>query len=196
MDHVSVTTTMGYYQVSLKRKQQAIRSVGPLATDAAGNPAPFASPTAYQRASVAVPFGNCTEPSNVKAGGGAWPIRFQCAGCGFYRPDPSYLPALELHVAGLRTGPVAGSGNAWARPRSSLTHLTGRQYPGATPMCGGSCPSTIPQCNSESTQTSAHLGRSAASGCGFESGGGWDAVARSAASCSASSTDAARTTSV
>jgi integrase len=102
MDHVSVTTTMGYYRVGLKRKQQAIRSVGPLATDAAGNPAPFTSPAAYQRASVAVPFGNCTEPSNVKAGGGACPIRFQCAGCGFYRPGPSYLPALEQHIAGLR----------------------------------------------------------------------------------------------
>jgi len=102
MDHVSVTTTMGYYRVSLKRKQRAIRSVSPLAADAAGNPAPFTSPAAYQRASVAVPFGNCTEPSNVKAGGGACPIRFQCAGCGFYRPDPSYLPALEQHIASLR----------------------------------------------------------------------------------------------
>jgi len=102
MDHVSVTTTMGYYRVGLKRKQQAIRAVGPLATDAAGNPAPFTSPAAYERASVAVPFGNCTEPSNVKAGGGACPIRFQCAGCGFYRPDPSYLPALEQHIASLR----------------------------------------------------------------------------------------------
>ncbi len=102
MDHAAVATTMGYYRVSLKRKQQAIRSVGPLATDAAGNPAPFTSATAYQRASVAVPFGNCTEPSNVKAGGGACPIRFQCAGCGFYRPDPSYLPALEQHIASLR----------------------------------------------------------------------------------------------
>jgi integrase len=102
MDHVSVATTMGYYRVGLKRKQQAIRAVGPLATDAAGNPAPFTSPAAYERASVAVPFGNCTEPSNVKAGGGACPIRFQCAGCGFYRPDPSYLPALEEHIASLR----------------------------------------------------------------------------------------------
>jgi hypothetical protein len=46
-----------------------------LAVDAAGNPAPFTGPTAYQRASLAVPFGNCTEPSNVKAGGGACPIR-------------------------------------------------------------------------------------------------------------------------
>jgi integrase len=102
MDHVAVATTMGYYRVGLKRKQQAIRSVGALALNAAGNPAPFTSPTAYQRASVAVPFGNCTEPSNVKAGGGACPIRFQCAGCGFYRPDPSYLPALEQHIAALR----------------------------------------------------------------------------------------------
>ncbi len=102
MDHVAVATTMGYYRVGLKRKQQAIRSVGSLAVDAAGNPAPFTSPTAYQRASVSVPFGNCTEPSNVKAGGGACPIRFQCAGCGFYRPDPSYLPALEQHIASLR----------------------------------------------------------------------------------------------
>ena len=102
MDHASVTTTMGYYQIGLKRKQQAIRAVGALATDAAGNPAPFTSPAAYEKASVSVPFGNCTEPSNVKAGGGSCPIRFQCAGCGFYRPGPSYLPALEQHIAGLR----------------------------------------------------------------------------------------------
>lgn len=102
MDHRAVATTMGYYRIGLKRKQQAIRSVGSLATDARGNPAPCTSPVAYQRASVSVPFGNCTEPSNVKAGGGACPIRFQCAGCGFYRPDPSYLPALEQHVASLR----------------------------------------------------------------------------------------------
>lgn len=102
MDHVSVTTTMGYYSIGLKRKRQAITAVGALATDAAGDPAPFTSPTAYQRASVSVPYGNCTEPSNVTAGGGACPIRFQCAGCGFYRPDPSYLPALEEHLADLR----------------------------------------------------------------------------------------------
>jgi hypothetical protein len=56
---------------------------------------------AITRAS-ADPFSNCTEPSNVKAGGGACPIRFQCAGCGFCRPDPSYLPALEQHIASLR----------------------------------------------------------------------------------------------
>ncbi len=102
LDHVAIQTTLGYYSVSLKRKAHAIRTVGSLAVDADGNPAPFPDAVAYQRASVSVPFGNCTEPSNVKAGGGHCPIRFQCAGCGFYRPDPSFLPALEEHIASLR----------------------------------------------------------------------------------------------
>lgn len=102
LDHVSVQTTMGYYSVSLKRKRQAIAMVGSLAFDAGANAAPFTDSLAYQRASVSVPFGNCTEPANVKAGGGHCPIRFQCAGCSFYRPDPSYLPALEEHLASLR----------------------------------------------------------------------------------------------
>jgi hypothetical protein len=57
---------------------------------------------AYELRSVSVPFGNCREPSNVKAGGKACPIRFQCAGCGFYRPDPSYLPAIEEHLTALK----------------------------------------------------------------------------------------------
>ena len=102
MDHTSIQTTMGYYSVSLKRKVSAIAKVSSLAVDSTGRPAPFADTTAYERASVSVPFGNCTEPSNVRAGGGHCPIRFQCAGCGFYRPDPSYLPALEEHIASLR----------------------------------------------------------------------------------------------
>lgn len=102
LDHVSVQTTMGYYSVSLKRKRLAISTVGSLAFDANANAAPFTDPLAYERASVSVPFGNCTEPANVRAGGGHCPIRFQCAGCSFYRPDPSYLPALESHLASLR----------------------------------------------------------------------------------------------
>ncbi|EFG79831.1 site-specific recombinase, phage integrase family [Mycobacterium parascrofulaceum ATCC BAA-614] len=102
LDHRSITATMGYYKITYKRKQQAIRTVGSLAVDASGNPSSFADPLAYERASVSVPFGNCTEPSNVKAGGGACPIRFQCAGCGFYRPDPSYLPVIEEHIHSLK----------------------------------------------------------------------------------------------
>jgi hypothetical protein len=39
---------------------------------------------------VAVPFGGCAEPSNVKAGGHACPYRFRCAGCDHFRTDASY----------------------------------------------------------------------------------------------------------
>ncbi|MFF0062705.1 tyrosine-type recombinase/integrase [Streptomyces sp. NPDC005279] len=102
MDHRMISTTMSYYQVSLKRKREAITAMRRHAVDRSGRPAPFTSTADYEAQSVAVPFGNCREPSNVKAGGKACPIRFQCAGCGFYRPDPSYLPAIEEHVNSLR----------------------------------------------------------------------------------------------
>ncbi|MFF2128459.1 tyrosine-type recombinase/integrase [Streptomyces olivochromogenes] len=102
MDHRSLDVTMGYYKVSLARKQEAVRTVAQLAVDRHGAPQGFGDPVAYEVESVAVPYGGCTEPSNVKAGGGHCRIRFQCAGCDFYRPDPSYLPALEQQVADLR----------------------------------------------------------------------------------------------
>jgi hypothetical protein len=35
--------------------------------------------------SVAVPYGTCTEPSNVAAGGDDCPLRFRCAGCDHFR---------------------------------------------------------------------------------------------------------------
>jgi hypothetical protein len=47
---------------------------------------------------VAVPFGMCTEPSNVKAGGHACPYRYVCTGCGHFRSDPSYLPELKSYL--------------------------------------------------------------------------------------------------
>lgn len=93
---------MGYYKVTLRRKQQAVKTLSARVVDRDGNPAPFRSGLAYERSAVAVPFGGCTEPSNVKAGGHACRIRFQCAGCGFYRPDPSYLPAIEQQINDLR----------------------------------------------------------------------------------------------
>lgn len=102
MDHRAASTTMGYYTVPLKRKQQAVKTLSAHTLDRAGRPKPFSSGLAYQRGSVAVPFGGCAEPSNIKAGGHACPIRFQCSGCGFYRPDPSYLPAIEQQVNDLR----------------------------------------------------------------------------------------------
>lgn len=88
-------------QVSLKRKSAAVAALSAHVVDRLGHPAP-SSPGTYELRSVAVPYGGCTEPSNVKAGGEACPIRFQCAGCGYYRPDPSYLPAIEQHINELR----------------------------------------------------------------------------------------------
>ncbi|MFF1422049.1 hypothetical protein [Streptomyces sp. NPDC058280] len=102
MDHRNASTTMGYYRVTIKRKRQAVDTLRLHAVERHGNTAQFPSGVSYEQKSVAVPFGGCTEPSNVKAGGQKCPIRFQCAGCGFYRPDTSYLPAIEDHVRELK----------------------------------------------------------------------------------------------
>lgn len=105
MDHKDMGVTQGYYTVSLKRKRQAISIMSRYVHDRTGAPRPAPgseSAGRYELTSVAVPFGNCIEPSNVKAGGKQCPIRFQCAGCGFYRPDPSYLPAIEDHINALK----------------------------------------------------------------------------------------------
>jgi hypothetical protein len=50
---------------------------------------------------VAVPYGRCTEPSNVAAGGEDCPLRFRCAGCAHFDTDVSYLPDLETYLADL-----------------------------------------------------------------------------------------------
>ncbi|MFE2117254.1 tyrosine-type recombinase/integrase [Streptomyces microflavus] len=102
MDHRSIDTTMGYYKISLERKRSAVNTLRLQVVDREGRPAPMSSATAYEARSVAVPYGNCTEPTNVKAGGKSCALRFQCAGCGFYRPDSSYLPAIEEHLHTLR----------------------------------------------------------------------------------------------
>ncbi|MFD3480593.1 hypothetical protein [Streptomyces sp. NPDC058695] len=85
MDHEDISTTMGYYRVTLERKRAAVKLLSQQFIDRNGTERPCSAQT-YEYRSIAVPFGGCTEPSNVKAGGHACPIRFQCAGCGFYRP--------------------------------------------------------------------------------------------------------------
>jgi integrase len=102
MDHRSANTTSAYYQVSKKMKREAVDTLRVHAMDRHGGSAPMASAVAYEVRSVAVPWGNCVEPSNVKAGGQACPIRFQCSGCSSYRPDPSHLPAIEDQVRSLK----------------------------------------------------------------------------------------------
>ena len=62
-----------------------------------------ASPQLREQLSwVAVPMGKCSEPTNVRAGGQACPIRYQCAGCPHFESDPSYLPELRAYADELR----------------------------------------------------------------------------------------------
>jgi hypothetical protein len=45
-----------------------------------------------------VPYGTCSEPSNVQAGGGACPVRFRCAGCDHFRTTVAHLPDLQAYL--------------------------------------------------------------------------------------------------
>ena len=73
----------------------------------------------YAVGSVAVPYGTCTEPSNVAAGGTDCPLRFRCAGCDHFRTDVSHLPDLTAYLDDLlrtreRLAAVT-SADDWAR---------------------------------------------------------------------------------
>ena len=73
----------------------------------------------YAVGEVAVPYGVCTEPSNVQAGGSACPFRFRCVGCDHFRTDISYLPDLQAYLDDLlrnRERLLAATDiEAWAR---------------------------------------------------------------------------------
>ena len=74
----------------------------------------------YAVGSVAVPYGTCTEPSNVAAGGNDCPVRFRCAGCDHFRTDVSYLPDLTAYLDDLlrtreRLAAVINGVDEWAR---------------------------------------------------------------------------------
>jgi integrase len=105
MGHVSMETTMGYYRVTEKRVRQAVNQVAQHQFDSQGRRvfAGIAGLVAEEHArlrvgQIAVPFGVCTEPSNVKAGGHACPYKYSCIGCGHFRSDASYLPELKSYL--------------------------------------------------------------------------------------------------
>jgi integrase len=102
MSHRSMRTTTGYYRITETRIRAAIDRVARHQFDASGQrvfhdiTGLLADEQARIRVGqVAVPFGMCTEPSNVKAGGNACPYKYVCTGCGHFRSDPSYLPELK-----------------------------------------------------------------------------------------------------
>ena len=75
---------------------------------------------------VAVPYGTCTEPTNVTAGGGACPVRFRCAGCDHFRTNIAYLPDLQAHLDDLlrtreRLSAAIDGVDDWARVDATPT---------------------------------------------------------------------------
>ncbi len=141
LGHDSVRTTLGYYRVTEKRTRAAIDRVSAHQFDGQGRRVfhGIHGLLAHEHArmrigQVAVPFGTCTEPSNVKAGGQACPYKFTCLGCGHFRSDPSYLPELKSYLQQLladRERIRAATGlQEWARaqltPRDEeITQLRG-----------------------------------------------------------------------
>jgi site-specific recombinase XerD len=105
MGHRSVHSTEAYYRITEVRTRAAVTRVADHQFDGSGNrvwrqvTALLDSERARMRVGqVAVPYGTCTEPSNVQAGGCACPFRFRCLGCGHFRTDVSYLPELRSHL--------------------------------------------------------------------------------------------------
>ena len=105
MGHTDLNSTQAYYRVTEKRVRSAIDKLVTLQFDRHGNrvwpqaKALLDHEHARMRVgTVSVPFGTCSEPSNVKANGHACPFRFRCLGCGHFRTDPSYLPELREYL--------------------------------------------------------------------------------------------------
>jgi hypothetical protein len=57
---------------------------------------------AEQRATIAVPFGKCSNPQNVAAEGYGCPIRHRCFGCASFSSDLSYLPEMRRRLLDLK----------------------------------------------------------------------------------------------
>jgi integrase len=108
MDHRQLSTTQGYYNVGQNRRRDAVERVTTMQFDRHGNRvwrnAKALLDSEHARRAVgevAVPYGGCSEPSNVAASGQDCPVRFRCIGCGHFSTDISYLPDLERHLADL-----------------------------------------------------------------------------------------------
>jgi integrase len=139
MDHKHLDQTRGYYRVGEERRRAAVDKVTVMSFDRHGTRTwrdaramLEAEHARYAVGSVAVPYGTCTEPSNVAAGGGACPVRFRCAGCDHFRTDVSYLPDLTAYLDDLlrtRERLAAMDGiDEWARaaaapPQEEITRI-------------------------------------------------------------------------
>jgi integrase len=127
LDHRNLNVTRRYYRIGADRRRDAVDRVTAMSFDRQGNriwrqaKALLESEHArYAVGQVAVPFGTCTEPSNVQAGGGACPVRYRCAGCDHFRTDVSHLPELAGYLDDLlrtreRLAAAVDGVDDWAR---------------------------------------------------------------------------------
>jgi integrase len=127
LDHRSYSVTRSYYRIGEDRRREAVDKVTTLSFDRRGNRiwrdarALLDSERArHAVGEVAVPYGTCTEPSNVQAGGGACPIRFRCAGCDHFRTNVAFLPDLQAYLQDLlrtreRLAAAINGVDEWAR---------------------------------------------------------------------------------
>jgi len=105
LDHRSMTTTQIYYRVREKRLRTAVDRIYASQVDNHGKTVwsslateiDDATRARMQIGEIAVPYGVCTEPSNIKAAGAACPYKFTCIACSHFRSDPSYLPELRAY---------------------------------------------------------------------------------------------------
>lgn len=109
MDHRLLHTTQQYFKVGEQRRREAVERVTTMQFDRHGNriwhhAKALLDSERIRRAvgEVAVPYGSCSEPSNVAAAGQDCPVRYRCTGCGHFSTDVSYLPDLETYLADLR----------------------------------------------------------------------------------------------
>jgi integrase len=127
LDHRNLNVTRGYYRVGEDRRRAAVDTVTAMSFDRHGNriwreaaSLLNSEHARYAIGAVAVPYGRCTEPSNVQAGGGACPVRFRCAGCDHFRTDVSHLPDLTIYLDDLlrtreRLAAAIDGVDEWAR---------------------------------------------------------------------------------
>jgi hypothetical protein len=87
MDHQEFKTTMSYYEVSAKRRKQAVSAITPRRVDFLGNVVEInRERDGFTR--VPVSLGHCEEPQNVAMGGNGCMLSHACESCPFFRVDP------------------------------------------------------------------------------------------------------------
>ncbi|WP_226760398.1 tyrosine-type recombinase/integrase [Arthrobacter sp. SO3] len=100
MGHMSFNTTMGYYQVTVKRRRKAVDALPARRLSVTGEIVDVdRERDAFGK--VAVSLGHCSEPQNVAANGHFCALEHACESCPFFLVDPlerDGMAAKRLHL--------------------------------------------------------------------------------------------------